>query len=204
MHRSIVPTKKTGSEPFHVAGEPLPFNVSDFWATAFSDLLTNMTRGVLAEYLVCKALGVTDQVMNDYEAFDAVTADGKKIEVKSSGYIQRWPQKKPSAVRFSIGKKRAWDYEKFDWIEGDPRRHSDIYVFACHHHLDKGTVDPMDLAQWTFYVVPTVMINATFPDADGLSLQAIEKHLNAIKTDFAGLKAAVDLAAAPGKAATSP
>jgi hypothetical protein len=60
-----------------------------------------------------------------------------------------------------IGKKFAYDY-KVQVFEKDPRRHSDIYVFACHHHMDKGTVDPLDLSQWTFYVVPTVRIINTF------------------------------------------
>jgi hypothetical protein len=190
MHRNIVPTKKTGSEPFHLAGTPLPFTLQDFWATAFSGLVTNMTRGVLAEYLVCKALGLTDQVMNDYDSYDAVLPDGKRIEVKSSGYIQRWPQKAPSKITFGIGKKLAYDYDAFAF-EKDPRRHSDIYVFACHHHMDKGTVDPMDVSQWTFYVVPTVKINEVFPVANSVTLAAIELKLEPIKTDFSGLCAAI-------------
>jgi hypothetical protein len=191
LHRNIVPQKKIGTEPFHVAGSPLPFTVQDFWATAFSGLVTNMTRGILAEYLVCKALGLTDQVMNDYDSYDAITPDGKRIEVKSSGYIQRWSQKGPSRIVFSIGKKFAYDYEA-QVSEKDSRRHSDIYVFACHHHMDKGTVDPLDLSQWTFYVVPTVAINEKFPEAKSVSLAAIVNGLNPFKTDFAGLRAAIE------------
>ena len=52
MHRNVIPTKKTGSEPFHVQGHPAPFTLLDFWATAFSDQLTSMNRGILAEYLM--------------------------------------------------------------------------------------------------------------------------------------------------------
>lgn len=191
MHRNIIPQKKTGSEPFHVSGSLLPFTVQDFWATAFSGLVTNMTRGILAEYLVCKALGLADQVMNDYDSYDAITPEGKRIEVKSSGYIQRWSQKAPSKITFSIGKKFAYDYEA-QVFEKDPRRHSNIYVFACHHHMDKGTVDPLDLSQWTFYVVPTVRINEKFPEAKSVSLAAIVNSLSPLKTDFAGLPLAIE------------
>ncbi len=190
MLRKIVPTKRTGSEPFHVSGTPLPFTVADFWSTAFSDLLTNMTRGIVAEYLVCKALGVADQVMNDYDSYDAITGDGERIEVKCSAYIQRWPQKAPSRIVWDIGMRTAYDYDKFAFV-GDPRRHSDICVFACHHHKDKGTVDPLDLSQWSFYVVPTVRINEVFPAEKTLSLSALQTKLSPIQTDFSGLSQAV-------------
>lgn len=191
MLRKIVPTKKTGAEPFHLSGKPLPFTVSNFWATAFSDMLTNMTRGTVAEYLVCKALGLDDQVMNDYDSYDAVTRDGRKIEVKCSAYLQRWPQKSLSKIIFDIRPRRAYDYDLFEFV-GEPRRHSDIYVFSCHHHKDKGTVDPLDLTQWSFYVAPTSRINEVFPTAKTASLSEIIRKLSPVQTDFAGLKDAVE------------
>jgi hypothetical protein len=191
MLRRIIPKKRAASQPFHVAGSPLPFTVGDFWATAFSDLLTSMTRGIVAEYLVCQVLGLADQVMNDYDSYDALTPEGKRVEVKSSAFIQRWPQQAHSKIAFDIRPRRAYDYDKFDFV-GDPKRHSDIYVFACHHHKDKGTVDPIDVSQWTFYVVPTARVNEVFPRANSVSLAAVVAKLSPIKTEFSGLRDAID------------
>jgi hypothetical protein len=41
-----------------------------------------------------------------------------------------------------------------------PIRPAHVYVFALHKHQDKGTVDPLDLGQWTFYVAPTRLLDA--------------------------------------------
>jgi hypothetical protein len=190
MHRNVVPTKKSGSELFHVRGVPESFGILDFWASAFSCLLTNMNRGVLAEYLVLKALGLTDVVMNDYEAYDALTSDGKRIEIKSSAYVQRWPQRKLSDIRFSVRRTRIYDYNLFDFV-GEPARHSDIYVFALLTHQDKGTVDPLDLSQWTFYVVPTSTVNRVIGTGDSVSLPTLVSKLAPIQTDYFGLRAAI-------------
>jgi hypothetical protein len=137
--------------------------------------------------------------MNDYDSYDAITPDGKRIEVKCSAYIQRWPQKAPSRIVFDIGCRRAYDYDQFDFV-GDPRRHSDIYVFACHHHKDKGTVDSLDLAQWSFYIVPTARINEVFPAYKTVSMAAIVGKLSPIQTDFGGLRQAIESIPAPTQA----
>lgn len=59
--RVLKPTKASrlgGDEPF--AG--LDASVRDFWAWGFSDLRANVVRGVLAEYLVARAVGATEPV----------------------------------------------------------------------------------------------------------------------------------------------
>ncbi|WP_432794029.1 hypothetical protein [Rhodococcus ruber] len=48
---------KAGNEPLHESGRLLGQQLRDFWAWAYSDLLGNAMRGVLAEYLVGTALG---------------------------------------------------------------------------------------------------------------------------------------------------
>jgi hypothetical protein len=42
--------RRSGAEPFHEAGHPASFDVLDFWRWSASDLVTNITRGVLAEH----------------------------------------------------------------------------------------------------------------------------------------------------------
>ena len=53
---AIQATRKSGKECFEgMDGEN---SLQDFWAWAFSDLVSNTERGKLAEYLVAKAYGV--------------------------------------------------------------------------------------------------------------------------------------------------
>lgn len=44
--------KLYGNEKFTLCGNDLEITVSDFWSWAYSDLLNNTSRGVLAEFLV--------------------------------------------------------------------------------------------------------------------------------------------------------
>lgn len=48
---------KTGDERFTHQGQPAGGHLLGFWSWAYSDLLSNATRGVLAEYIVGLALG---------------------------------------------------------------------------------------------------------------------------------------------------
>ena len=59
-------------------------NKQEFWEWAYDDLLTNTTRGVLAEYIVATALGVADTKRREWDQYDLKTADGDGVEVKSS------------------------------------------------------------------------------------------------------------------------
>jgi hypothetical protein len=59
---------------------------------AYSDILTNTSRGIFAEFLVAKALGVVEGVRpTGWNDFD-LSYDGWKIEVKASAYVQSWHQ----------------------------------------------------------------------------------------------------------------
>ena len=59
------------------------------WAN--SDLVSNVTRGVLAEYIVAHAVGVSTAIVRDeWAAYDLETPDGIKLEVMPAAYIQSW------------------------------------------------------------------------------------------------------------------
>ncbi len=79
----------------------LEFDLLSFWQWSASDLLSNATRGVLAEYLVARALSDRASVRVEWDAFDAVTENGVRVEVKSSAYLQSWRQAKLSRITFS-------------------------------------------------------------------------------------------------------
>lgn len=121
--------------------------------------MSNATRGQLAEFIVGSALGIDlSGVRNERDPYD-LTIDGIKIEVKASGYLQSWNQKKESTISWSIRPTSSWN-ERANRYEGEPRRQADVYVLALLTHLDKTTADPLDVSQWCFYVVPTALLDA--------------------------------------------
>jgi hypothetical protein len=145
----------SGAEAFHENGQPAGCSVLDFWRWSTSDLVTNTTRGVLAEYIVARALGLpTDGVREAWRGFDLQTEDGLRIEVKSAAYVQSWSQEMLSPIMFVVPKSLGWDADT-NVMETEARRHADAYVFALLAHQDKATIDPLNLAQWQFWAVPT-------------------------------------------------
>lgn len=166
--------RKDGSESFSKLDNVLNFKTIDFWKWSASDLLSNATRGILAEYIVAKDLGVSNGVRNEWDAFDLKTKSGLRIEVKSSAYLQSWHQEKYSNIIFSIKPSRAWDYET-NKFEVNSLRQNDFYVFCLLHHKDKETVDPLNLDQWTFYVISTQKLNHELGDQKSLSLSRLLK-----------------------------
>ena len=82
LHRLVV-SRKPGEEPFHANGDILGFDLLGFWQWSTSDLVSNATRGILAEYIVARSLGLTEKgVRDEWAAFDLETPSGVKIEVE--------------------------------------------------------------------------------------------------------------------------
>ena len=79
-----------GNEPFTLHGSGTSIMLQDFWRWAYSDLLNNTHRGVLAEFLVHSALETKDVARADWLPFDLTSPSGLRIEVKSSAYLQAW------------------------------------------------------------------------------------------------------------------
>ena len=61
----ITPIHRTGRERFHTAGEDLGFDLRSFWRWSVSDLVSNATRGRLAEYLVARAIAKLAEEIED-------------------------------------------------------------------------------------------------------------------------------------------
>ena len=59
-----------GNEKFTLDGNDTGISVSEFWSWAYSDLLNNTHRGVLAEFLVHSALETKDVTRADWLPFD--------------------------------------------------------------------------------------------------------------------------------------
>jgi hypothetical protein len=172
-----------------VNGTLAGFDLVGFWQWAVSDLASNVRRGVLAEYLVAKALGAETRVRTEWDACDLRMADGTTVEVKSAAYFQTWHQRAPSAIAFDIAAKRGWDSVANEYAP-TACRSAKVYVFALLAHRDKATLDPLDLSQWQFYVVATARLNATCATQKRIGLRALER-LAPSPVAFSGIKDAV-------------
>jgi len=184
----------SGSEPFHHEGQRVAFDVLDFWRWSTSDLVLNTTRGVLAEYIVAKALGIsTDCVRDSWTAYDLLTANGVRVEVKSAAYIQSWAQDRLSTIQFVVPKRLGWDPETNE-TDTEPRRHADVYVFALLAHEEQETLDPLNLSQWQFWAVPTKVLDDRERSQHSITLNSL-RGLAGDPVTFAGLSDAVHRAA---------
>ncbi len=169
-----IDTKRlTGHETVHERGRSLGFSVLEFWQWSASDLVSNATRGILAEYLVAHALGVEGGVRDEWAAYDVTAKDGTQIEVKSAAYIQSWHQHRPSQIVFRIRKTRAWDRES-NRQSDEVRRQADVYVFAILAHREQATLDPLDVSQWRFFVVPTFHLDSRKRSQYSITLPSLE------------------------------
>jgi hypothetical protein len=187
-------TRRSGAEPFREDGHLAGFDVLDFWRWSTSDLVTNTTRGVLAEYIVARALRIpTAGVREAWRAFDLQTEDGLRIEVKSAAYVQSWAQKKLSPIKFGVRKSLGWDADT-GAMETKARRRADVYVFALLAHEDKATIDPLNLAQWQFWAVPTADLDKRTRSQHSITFKSLRK-LAGEPVEFHGLAAAVKWAA---------
>jgi hypothetical protein len=87
----------TGAESF----VGVDASVTEFWRFAMSDLRMNNTRGYLAEFLVAKAVGLSDVRRIEWDAYDLLVDGWIRVEVKSLAYLQMWEQRRLSRIEFS-------------------------------------------------------------------------------------------------------
>jgi hypothetical protein len=187
-HPAMTRSPLRGDEPLRAATADIA-TVEDFWRWAFSDLVINTTRGCLAEFIVAKALDLTGAVRSAWDSYDLRTPSGLRIEVKSGANLQAWGHDQLSRIVFSIAPRRSWNPDA-GATGAVPTRSADVYVFCLLHHREKQTLDPLDLSQWSFYVVRTEILDSTYPSAKGLSLKAL-LQLQPVSTAFGDLKAAL-------------
>ncbi|WP_236735154.1 hypothetical protein [Mycolicibacterium elephantis] len=146
-------------------------NKQEFWEWAYGDLLANTTRGVLAEYIVAKALGICDTKRVEWDQYD-LEIDGVKVEVKSAAYVQTWKQPQLSKIAFGIRPAKGWD-ARTNTSAASAQRSADVYVFCLLKAEDREHIDPLDVEQWTFWVLPTSELNRKVPAQKTIRLRSL-------------------------------
>jgi hypothetical protein len=192
--RPLRVVRKTGGEKFHDGERGLETDLLTFWQWSTSDLVSNATRGILAEYIVVLALGLAKEgVRREWDAYDLELLDGTKVEVKSAAYVQSWHQERLSRIEFGVAKRRAWSAET-NTLSDEVRRHADVYVFALLSHPDRTTIDPLDVGQWEFFVVPTSALDERQRSQQSITLASL-RGLAGDPIRYDGLRHAVAMAA---------
>ncbi len=166
--------------------------VCDYWTWAFSDVLGNTERGVLAEYLVALALGIDHAPRQNWLPYDLLykeKVEKVRVEVKSSAYVQNWHQEGLSKIIFGISKTRSWEPDS-NTLSEHLTRESDIYVFCLYTEKNRLKANTLDADMWEFYVLPTKIINDELGDQKTIGLSTLKKYCQPVS--FYDLKDSID------------
>ncbi len=178
----ILINQKSGKEPLTFNNRETGLKLIDFWQWSVSDLISNATRGRLAEFIVASALNIDLTIIRDeWDAYDLKSPEGIKIEVKSASYIQTWNQKDFSKINFSTKTSVFWDSETF--TQSESKRHADIYVFCLLKHQVQETLNPIKLDQWEFYVVSTSTLNNYKRSTSSITLKSLQNLASPVNYD---------------------
>ena len=149
-----------GNEPFKEGNQDLGFNVLDFWRYAYSNLID--IEPEIAEFLVGHALGLERPTNKVYWTPFDIQYGEMKIEVKATGYTHTWTKKQSKMRRFDIKSSK----------EG---RQCDIYVFCLigEYGEEPEAVDPLNLTNWKFFVVPRSVVDESCGQEKSISLDKL-------------------------------
>lgn len=158
-------------EAFTLAGKPQDFTLGDFWQWRSTDLLNNLTRGYLAEFIVAHTLGIHERgPLPKWESHDLLF-QGKRLEIKASGYIQEWSQRINTNPRFSIRPAKSWNDDT--GYSEKARRNSDIYIFCVLAETDRIAACLPRLDKWEFYPVLTTKLDAMLGDQKSIGMSTL-------------------------------
>lgn len=168
-------TIKSGKESLEFNKTKLPFDLLDFWKWSVSDILSNATRGKFAEFIVATATNIDLNIpRNEWAAYDLITPDHIKIEVKSAAFIQSWHQEKLSKISFSIKPSHYWS-NRTNKQSKNKSRYADIYVMCLLSTKNQKIINPLNLNQWKFYVLSVQEINNYKRSQLSITLKSLEK-----------------------------
>lgn len=185
-----------GSEQLTFKDKELGSSVLDFWSWAYSDLIRNVNRGAFAEFIVLEAMnnqsGITPPRTNfrvSMDAYDLLSPDGIRVEVKSSAYIQSWESEHPARISFRIAPAKSLDSSGNYSADSQYCRHSDVYVFCVWTAMSREQ-NILDLSLWDFYVIATKTLDQKVQNQKTITFQSL-LSLQPRKVDYFGLYEAI-------------
>jgi len=172
----------SGNELLSTNEHASSYSILDYWKWAYSDLHSNVSRGVFAEFLVGSALDIVSTPREEWAPYDLIY-DKYRIEVKSASYLQSWDENFHEHILFDISPKKSWSSDLGYSVSA--ARHSEIYVFCLFNALSKD-IPVYDLSHWEFFILPTKTLDCKLPEQKKLSLPSL-KNLDPICCDYLGL-----------------
>ena len=162
----------TGKEAFVFENEALGFNFLDFWKFHYSNIYS--LHGEIAEFVVARALGVTEAQNTEYWTLWDTTYRNKRIEVKATAYFHLWNANGKISKQRTFGITMAnGSYDTVKSGNSEFCRQNDIYVFCLNTGDTKESSNPLNLNHWEFYIVPTAVINEKCGNNKTISLGKI-------------------------------
>lgn len=163
-------------------GESIGLTMLDFWKYQYSNIFDLQEN--IAEFIVGKALGLTEPCnRNGWSLYDIYYRD-KRIEVKETGYFYSWQEDGKISQQRTFGIAPAYGKDKVK------ERQNDIYVFCLNTGTNEEESNPLEMDNWEFYVVPTSVINKVAKGQKTISLGRVGKLAPA--TRYSELKGIVD------------
>ena len=133
---------------------------------------------MVGQYIVAWVLGV-DHIPDDaWGSYDLLSQDGKKIEVKTTSYLQAWEQKNEPKPKFRI--KKTHFYSKDTGYSKEKDFQADIYVLCYFFEEDKEKADILNLNQWKFWVLPKKIIEEIFSKTESILASKIISEFSAV------------------------
>lgn len=183
---------------FHFDNKPVALNngrkaALDFWKWAYSDLMQNTTRGIVAQYIVAWALGVDYEPNDPWRSYDILAPNGKHVEVKSTAHLQVWSHGENNRRHLFVIKPTL-PYTPENGLGKKKKYNADIYVLCYFHELVMGKADPMNLAQWKFWVFSKDEIIKLLDGKKSITVEGLEKkgyeglQVNQLKGAIVGIK----------------
>ena len=185
----------TGNEKFMFKDKDLGKTMLNFWSWAYSDLIRNVNRGAFAEFVVREAMNTQcrNTPRTDFrvsmDAYDLLSPDGIRVEVKSSAYIQAWESEHPARISFRIAPAKSLDSSGNYSANSQYCRHSDVYVFCVWTAMSREQ-NILDLSLWDFYVIATKTLDQKVPNQKTITFQSL-LSLQPRKVDYFGLYEAI-------------
>lgn len=168
----------------------------DYWRWAHSDLINNIDRHALAEFIVASSIGLlrigTEAFRNLLRPYDLLSTEGFRITVKSSAYVRSRDSKHPDHISFGIAPAGIpMENGKYK-MHAPIQRSSDVYIFCIYTSMSKDET-PLNLDLWEFYVLATAVLNEKKPTHKTITLPSL-MQLNPIQCSYHEIGGAIQTA----------